>query len=149
MNSQAASGAFDPLYRTTPLGLTEVAWPAGPFGRGATPKLMPAAWWVGTSHEPLASIAAWPFSKTLTALAVTGVVISAIYGLRAAARVFFGAPTAQFAKVAAERPPQDLSWCEKIPALILLAALLTLGFWPKSITTSLNATLAPTQVVAK
>jgi NADH-quinone oxidoreductase subunit M len=97
-------------------------------------------------------VAAWPFSKALTALAVTGVVISAIYGLRAAARVFFGAPTAQFAKVAAERPPQDLRWCEKLPALILLAALLVLGFWPKSLTTPLNATLtalAPTQVVAK
>jgi NADH-quinone oxidoreductase subunit M len=76
-------------------------------------------------------------------------VISAIYGLRAVARVFFGAPTAQFAQVAAGRPPQDLRWCEKIPALILLAALLFLGFWPRSLTTPLNATLAPTQVVAK
>ncbi|MBI5381298.1 MAG: NADH-quinone oxidoreductase subunit M [Opitutae bacterium] len=86
-------------------------------------------------------VAAWPLSKVLTVLAVGGVVISAIYGLRAAAKVFFGQPSAEFAKVIAARPPQDLTWCEKIPAIILLAALLFLGFWPKSLSTPLDAAL--------
>ncbi|AHF91176.1 NADH-quinone oxidoreductase subunit N [Opitutaceae bacterium TAV5] len=86
-------------------------------------------------------VAAWQFSKLYTALAVTGIIISAIYGLRAVARVFFGPQTEAFAKVAAETPPKDLCCCEKIPALILIVALFALGFWPKLVSTELNATV--------
>ena len=86
-------------------------------------------------------VALWQFSHAFTVIAVSGVVISAVYGLRAAARVFFGSPTEAFAQVAAQTPPTDLNWREKIPALILLAALLFVGFWPKSLSTPLNATL--------
>jgi len=86
-------------------------------------------------------VAAWQFSHVLTALAVTGVVVSAIYGLRSAARVFFGPQTEAFAKVAAEKPVTDLTCCEKLPALILIAALLFVGFWPKSISTPLNSAI--------
>jgi len=82
--------------------------------------------------------AAWPFSKLFTILALTGVVISAIYGLRAAAKVFFGAPTPAFEKVAAENPVTDLSWGERIPALILIAALFAIGFWPRLISDPIN-----------
>ena len=93
-------------------------------------------------------VALWKFSPLITALAVAGVVISAIYGLRSAARVFFGPPTAQLAQVTAAHPPTDLRWNEKIPALILLAALFFVGFWPKSITTALNAALTAPAPVA-
>jgi NADH-quinone oxidoreductase subunit M len=86
-------------------------------------------------------VALWKFSPAITALAVAGVVISAIYGLRSAARVFFGPPTEHFAQVAEKHPPIDLRWNEKIPALILLVALFFVGFWPKSLTTALNAEL--------
>ncbi len=86
-------------------------------------------------------VALWQFSPLIAALAVAGIVISAIYGLRAAARVFFGEPTEAFAKVAARQPVTDLRWSEKIPALILLAALLFVGFWPKSVSTALDAEL--------
>ncbi|MEO6873920.1 MAG: NADH-quinone oxidoreductase subunit M [Opitutaceae bacterium] len=86
-------------------------------------------------------IALWQFSHAFTVIAVAGVVISAIYGLRAAARIFFGPPTEAFARVAAQHPPSDLNWREKLPALILLAALLFIGFWPKSLSTPLNDTL--------
>ncbi len=86
-------------------------------------------------------VAAWKFSPLLTALSVTGVVVSAIYGLRSAARVFFGPQTEAFAKVAAEKPVTDLTCCEKLPALILIAALFFVGFWPKSISTPLNSAL--------
>ncbi len=88
-------------------------------------------------------VAAWNFSHALTICAVAGVVISAIYGLRAAAKVFFGAPTEELNRVMAAHPPADLRWSEKIPALILLAALLFIGFWPKSLSTPLNAALPP------
>jgi len=83
-------------------------------------------------------IALWKFSPLITALAVAGIVISAVYGLRAAANVFFGQPTAVLSEVMKQHPPVDLRWAEKIPALILLVALLFIGFWPKSISTSLN-----------
>jgi NADH-quinone oxidoreductase subunit M len=55
--------------------------------------------------------------------------------------VFFGPPTDAFAQVAAAHPVTDLTWREKLPALILLAALFFVGFWPRSLTTPLNATL--------
>ncbi|HEX2852041.1 MAG TPA: NADH-quinone oxidoreductase subunit M [Opitutaceae bacterium] len=91
-------------------------------------------------------VALWQFSPLITALAVAGVVISAVYGLRSAARVFFGPSTEAFNLVAAAHPPTDLRWNEKIPALILLAALFFVGFWPKSLSTPINAALAPAAV---
>lgn len=94
-------------------------------------------------------VALWKFSPLITALAVLGVVISAIYGLRAAARVFFGAPSERFAEVAARHPPTDLRWVERIPALLLLAALLFIGFWPKSMSGPIDQTLTTTTRVAR
>ena len=44
-------------------------------------------------------------------------------------------------RVTTAHPPVDLSWKERLPALILLAALLFVGFWPKSLSTPLNSTL--------
>ena len=41
----------------------------------------------------------------------------------------------------AEKPAVDLRWSEKIPALILIVALFFIGFWPKSLSTPLNAAL--------
>lgn len=89
-------------------------------------------------------IALWEFSPALTVIAVAGVIISAIYGLRAAARVFFGPATEHMAEVATRTSPVDLRWAEKAPALILLAALLLIGFWPKSISEPINDALKPT-----
>jgi len=86
-------------------------------------------------------VALWSLSPWVTAAAVAGIVISAIYGLRAAARVFFGPSTPEFAKVAAATPPTDLGWGERLPALILLATLLLVGFWPRSISDPVNQAL--------
>lgn len=83
----------------------------------------------------------WSISKTVTALALLGVVISAVYGLRAVAKIFFGEETELHAKYAAANPTADLSWTARVPALVLLAALFFLGFWPKALTAPLNATL--------
>ncbi|HYP18268.1 MAG TPA: proton-conducting transporter membrane subunit, partial [Opitutus sp.] len=93
-------------------------------------------------------VALWEFSPLVTALAVAGVIISAVYGLRAAANVFFGQPTEAFTKVMEQHPPADLRWSEKLPALILLGALLFVGFWPKSVSTPINAALAPASAAA-
>jgi NADH-quinone oxidoreductase subunit M len=86
-------------------------------------------------------VALWKFSPGITAVAVAGVVISAIYGLRAAARVFFGPQGEHFQKVAVEHPPADLSWGERLPALILLAALLFFGFYPGALSQPVNQAL--------
>ena len=94
-------------------------------------------------------VALWKFSPFITALAVAGVVISAIYGLRSAASVFFGEPTAEFAKVAAEHPVTDIRWSERLPALVLIAALLFVGFWPKSFSTAIDASLGTKPVPQK
>jgi NADH-quinone oxidoreductase subunit M len=88
-------------------------------------------------------ISLWNFSHVFAAIAVSGIIISAIYGLRAAARVFFGPPTEFLVKVEAEHPVVDLRWAEKLPALILLATLLFIGFWPKSISEPVNNALPP------
>ncbi|MBL9186580.1 MAG: NADH-quinone oxidoreductase subunit M [Opitutaceae bacterium] len=93
-------------------------------------------------------VALWKFSPAITVCAVAGVVISAIYGLRAAARVFFGPATDHMTAVATKYPPVDLRWAERIPALVLLAALLFVGFWPKSLSDPINAALAPAAKVA-
>ena len=87
-------------------------------------------------------VALWKFSPAITALAVAGVILSAIYGLRSVARVFLGPATGRMIEVADRHPTVDLRWPEKFPALILLAALLLVGFWPKSITEPINAALA-------
>ncbi len=87
-------------------------------------------------------VGAWKFSAAYTALAVAGVIISAIYGLRSVAKVFFGEVSPAFAKVSAEKVPTDLCLCEKIPALVLLAALLFVGFWPKSVSEGVNTAVS-------
>jgi len=86
-------------------------------------------------------VALWNFSPWITAVAVAGVIISAIYGLRAAAWVFFGQPTAALQRVTAKHPPADLDWYERLPALILLAALLFFGFYPKALSQPVDQAL--------
>ena len=87
-------------------------------------------------------LALWQLSHLYTALAMLGLVISAVYGLRAVAKIFFGEPTPNHISYAAAHPTADLDWATRIPALVLLAALFFLGFWPKALTAPLNDTLA-------
>ncbi len=86
-------------------------------------------------------VALWKLSPWVAAAAVTGIVISAVYGLRAAARVFFGEPSPEFVRVAAGRSPGDLHWNERLPALVLLAALFLVGIWPQTLSRPLDQTL--------
>jgi NADH-quinone oxidoreductase subunit M len=86
-------------------------------------------------------IALAKLSPVLTAFAVSGIVISAVYGLRSVARVFFGAPAGPGAGAPAAGVAPDLTWGERLPALILLSALLFIGFWPRSIADPINEAL--------
>jgi len=94
-------------------------------------------------------VALWKFSPLITAIAIAGVVISAIYGLRAAARVFFGPPTEALQRVTAAHPPADLGWGERLPALLLLVALLFFGFYPKALSLPVDQALNPPAKVAE
>ena len=87
-------------------------------------------------------VALWKFSPWITAVAVAGVVISAVYGLRAVARVFFGQPTEPLQRVMAQHPPVDIGWLERLPALILLAALLFFGFYPRALSQPVDQALS-------
>jgi NADH-quinone oxidoreductase subunit M len=73
--------------------------------------------------------------------ALLGVVISAVYGLRAVARVFYGPPTEAFLQHQAAHPVTDLRWVERVPVLVLLITLIALGVWPKAISTPVNSAL--------
>ncbi len=85
-------------------------------------------------------LAVWKFDPVICALAATGIIISAVYGLRAVARIFFGAPDERLLKSCQDF--RDITWEERIPALLLLAALLAAGFCPWLLTDSLNAELS-------
>jgi NADH-quinone oxidoreductase subunit M len=90
-------------------------------------------------------IALWHYSAWMTCVAILGVIISAVYGLRSAAYVFFGEPTNSFKLVDSHRPASDITLSEKIPALVLLFALLFVGFYPASLTTAINSSLPESQ----
>ncbi len=81
----------------------------------------------------------WPI-----AFVVVSIIISAIYGLRAVAKIFFGArnpngvPAEEFEKI------KDISGTERVPAILLFAALLVVGFVPSILTKNLNQALAET-----
>jgi NADH-quinone oxidoreductase subunit M len=95
-------------------------------------------------------ISLWQYSHWITAVTLTGTVISAVYGLRAAAKVFFGAKSDAFAAVAASHPVSDIGWSERLPALILMSALLFVGVWPRSFSAGIDAALSaqPAMVAA-
>jgi NADH-quinone oxidoreductase subunit M len=95
-------------------------------------------------------VALWGYSHALTVVALTGTIVSAVYGLRAVARVFFGPRSEALAGIAAAHPIGDLGWGEKIPAFLLVAALLFIGIWPRSLSTGINEALvgAPAAIVA-
>ncbi len=81
----------------------------------------------------------WNFSPTVCVLAATGLIISAIYGLRAVARVFMGEPSAEL------KPTfdsvRDITKIERTAAIVLVAGLLFVGVYPKSITQTADTLL--------
>lgn len=77
----------------------------------------------------------------LIALVIVSIVISAIYGLRAVARIFYGSPSAEGLPVVYFERIKDISFAERVPALLLFAALVLVGFVPALITDNLDATL--------
>src|SRR5690606_20242717 len=86
-------------------------------------------------------VALWNFERWMVVPAVFGVVISAIFALRAMANIFFGQPTEAFAHRVELSGIGDLTRCEKLPVILLLAILIFVGVWPKSISEPINRSL--------
>lgn len=66
-------------------------------------------------------------------LAALGIIISAIFGLRAVAKIFYGSPSDELLEHVKKNPISDLKSQEIVSAGIILIALLFLGFWPRGI----------------
>jgi NADH-quinone oxidoreductase subunit M len=85
-------------------------------------------------------LAVWDYQAITAALLVVGIIISAVYGLRAVAMIFLGRPTESF-RATLDGEIKDLAWSERLPALLLIIALLGIGLWPRSLTDAANASL--------
>lgn len=72
-------------------------------------------------------------TQWVVAPAAIGIVISAIYGLRAVANIFFGQPTKAFAERYESGAIEDMKYFEKAPACVLVVALLVIGLHPKTL----------------
>ena len=67
----------------------------------------------------------------IVAPAALGIIISAIYGLRAVANIFYGKPTDAFSSRLSSDEIVDLKGFERFPALILIVALVIAGIFPR------------------
>jgi len=75
----------------------------------------------------------WPSNfQIATIAAVWGMVISAIYLLRAYRKIFFGELPARWNAI------RDLTLSARLVVVLLLAALMIVGFYPKALTSLLN-----------
>jgi NADH-quinone oxidoreductase subunit M len=66
-------------------------------------------------------------------LAALGIIVSAIFGLRAVAKIFYGPSSEELLEHVKKNPISDLKLYEIVPAGIILLALLFLGFWPRGV----------------
>ncbi len=87
-----------------------------------------------------ADLGSFHFFQVATALALWGVVISAVYLLRAYRAIFMGEPNERY------RSFPDLAGTLRIPALLLIAATLIVGFFPNTALRVLRPTFSPSAV---
>lgn len=71
-------------------------------------------------------------------LAALGIIISAIFGLRAMARIFFGEQSEELSAHEKNSKINDLSLAETIPAVLILLPLMFIGLWPKGISEGID-----------
>jgi NADH-quinone oxidoreductase subunit M len=89
-----------------------------------------------------AALAETEATRWLVLPAALGIIISAIYGLRAVANIFFGSPRPEFAARLESDAVKDLQTFEKAPALVLLAALMLIGIFPRLVADRADEELA-------
>lgn len=86
-------------------------------------------------------IALWSYEPWILVPAGLGIVISAVYGLRSIAWVFFGEPTEALKERLREQAAFDIRPGERMAGSLLLAALLIVGVFPRVFTDYLNEDL--------
>jgi len=85
-------------------------------------------------------VSLWKYSPWMTAGAALGLIISAVYGLRAVSRIFYGEPSPAFQNLF-DGTLKDIQPRERWPAIILLGTLMAVGFWPSSLSRGINEAL--------
>ncbi|MGJ8651778.1 MAG: complex I subunit 4 family protein [Opitutaceae bacterium] len=93
-----------------------------------------------------AALAETETTRWIVAPAAIGIIISAIYGLRAVANIFFGQAKEDFANRLESESMTDLKLSEKVPATLLIAALVVIGLYPRLFSDSANSELATIEV---
>ncbi|MFO8026712.1 MAG: NADH-quinone oxidoreductase subunit M [Opitutales bacterium] len=81
-------------------------------------------------------------TRWLVAPAALGIIISAIYGLRAVGNVFFGQPAEGFDQRLESGMIEDMKAFEKLPACILVGGLLLTGIFPRVMSDDADRELA-------
>lgn len=75
-------------------------------------------------------------------LAALGIIISAIFGLRAMARIFYGTKSDEMIEYQKNKKISDLRSKEILPAAVILLPLLLLGLWPKSVSDGIDTNVS-------
>ena len=75
-------------------------------------------------------------------LAALGIIISAIFGLRAMARIFFGEQSEELSAHEKKCKINDLTFAETIPAVLILLPLMFIGLWPKGISEGIDTSIS-------
>lgn len=81
----------------------------------------------------------WERHPELVLPAAAGIVISAVYALRATSQMFFGQPSPNMTARQGEYPLIDLQTRERLPVLLLFGTLLIIGLFPRFISDSIDA----------
>ena len=84
------------------------------------------------------SLGEYAENHLILGMAALGIIISAIFGLRAMARIFFGDQSDELSTYEKENKISDLSIAEVVPASLILLPLLFIGLWPKGISQGID-----------
>lgn len=88
------------------------------------------------------ALAETDLTRWLVAPAALGIIISAVYGLRAVGNIFFGQPTEAFNQRLESGSIEEMKTFEKLPAGILVAGLFLTGIFPRIFSDDTNRELA-------
>ncbi len=88
-------------------------------------------------------VSLWHYEPWVLVPAAAGIVISAVYGLRAVAWIFFGKPSEALAEHWRENSVKDLGQGERLSATLLFSGLLFVGFFPRIFSDYINMDLSP------
>jgi len=88
-------------------------------------------------------VSLWNYEPWVLVPAAAGIVISALYGLRAVAWIFFGKPSETLEEHWKEHEVKDLGQGERLSASLLFSGLLFIGFFPRIFSDYIDMDLAP------